>query len=153
MEEKMIFGNIQNLREYLCMEDGIFECFNYAKENNLSAYDRGCHEIDAKRIFVNIMEYETVKPEDRFWEAHREYLDVHLMLEGTERIDLNFIQNMDVKEYAAKDDFLSMDGEKNASVILKPGDFLVCYPTDAHRTAVAADKQENIKKAIFKVKI
>ncbi|MEH2950003.1 YhcH/YjgK/YiaL family protein [Sporofaciens sp. JLR.KK001] len=149
----MIFGNIQNLREYLCMEDGIFECFNYAKENNLSAYDRGCHEIDAKRIFVNIMEYETVKPEDRFWEAHREYLDVHLMLEGTERIDLNFIQNMDVKEYAAKDDFLSMDGEKNASVILKPGDFLVCYPTDAHRTAVAADKQENIKKAIFKVKI
>ena len=149
----MIFGNIQNLREYLCMEDGIFECFNYAKENNLSAYDRGCHEIDAKRLFVNIMEYETVKPEDRFWEAHREYLDVHLMLEGTERIDLNFIQNMDVKEYAAKDDFLSMDGEKNASVILKPGDFLVCYPTDAHRTAVAADKQENIKKAIFKVKI
>lgn len=149
----MIFGNVRNLKEYLCMEDGIFECFNYAKENNLSAYDRGCHEIDAKRIFVNIMEYETVKPEDRFWEAHREYLDVHLMLEGTERIDLNFIQNMDVKEYAAKDDFLSMDGEKNASVILKPGDFLVCYPTDAHRTAVAADKQENIKKAIFKVKI
>ena len=149
----MIFGNIQNLREYLCMEDGIFECFNYAKENNLSAYDRGCHEIDAKRIFVNIMEYETVKPEDRFWEAHREYLDVHLMLEGTERIDLNFIQNMDVKEYAAKDDFLSMDGEKNASVILKPGDFLVCYPSDAHRTAIAADKPEKIKKAIFKVKI
>ena len=149
----MIFGNIQNLREYLCMEDGIFECFNYAKENELSAYDRGCHEIDAKRIFVNIVEYETVKPKDRFWEAHRQYLDVHLMLEGTEQIDLNFIQNMDVKEYAAKDDFLSMDGEKNGSVILKPGDLLVCYPTDAHRTAVAADKQENIKKAIFKVKI
>lgn len=149
----MIFGNVQNLKEYLCMEDGIFECFNYAKENNLSVYDRGCHEIDAKRIFVNIVEYETAKQEDRFWEAHREYLDVHLMLEGTERIDLNFIQNMDVKEYAAKDDFLPMDGEKNGSVILKPGDFLVCYPTDAHRTAIAVDKQENIKKAIFKVKI
>ena len=149
----MIFGNVRNLKEYLCMEDGIFECFNYAKENELSAYVRGCNEIDSIWIFVNIVEYETVKPKDRFWEAHREYLDVHLMLEGTERIDLNFIQNMDVKEYAAKDDFLSMDGEKNASVILKPGDFLVCYPTDAHRTAVAADKQENIKKAIFKVKI
>ena len=64
------------------MEDGIFKCFNYAKENELSAYDRGCHEIDAKRIFVNIVEYETVKPKDRFWEAHRQYLDVHLMLEG-----------------------------------------------------------------------
>ena len=149
----MIFGNIQNLKEYFFLEDGVLECFNYMKEHALNEYKKGVYEIDGKRLFVNIVEYETVKPEDRFWEAHREYLDVHLMLEGTERIDLNFIQNMDVKEYAAKDDFLSMDGEKNASVILKPGDFLVCYPTDAHRTAVAADKQENIKKAIFKVKI
>ena len=46
-----------------------------------------------------------------------------------------------------------MDGDKNGSVILKPGDFLVCYPSDAHRTAIAADKPEKIKKAIFKVKI
>ena len=147
----MIFGNIQNLREYLCMEDGIFECFNYAKENNLSAYDRGCHEIDAKRIFVNIAEYETVKPEDRFWEAHKDYLDVHVMLKGQERIDVNFIQNMELKEYVKKDDFLPMEGEKNASVVLREGDFLVCYPSDGHRTAVQVEEPETIKKAIFKV--
>ena len=40
-----------------------------------------------------------------------------------------------------------------ASVTLKPGDFLICYPEDGHRTAVIADKANALKKAIFKVKI
>lgn len=52
-----------------------------------------------------------------------------------------------------KDDFLPMDGEKNASVILGEGDFLICYPSDGHRTAVQVGEPETIKKAIFKVKI
>ena len=87
-------------------------------------------------MFVNVVEYTTTTPEERFWEAHKNYLDIHVMLKGTEQIDLNFIQNMELKEFVEKDDFLPMDGKKkNASVILREGDFLICYPSDGHRTA------------------
>ena len=58
--------------------------------------------------------YETTRPENRFWEAHRNYLDVHLMLDGQEQIDLNFIENVEQKEYVEKDDFLPMDGAPNS---------------------------------------
>ncbi len=149
----MIFGNINNLKEYPFLEEQVKECFAYAKEHDLSAYAKGRHEIDGERLFVNIVEYETVKAEERFWEAHKNYLDIHLMLDGTEQIDLNFIQNMELKEFVPKDDFLPMDGEKNSSVILRDGDFLICYPSDGHRTAVAVGGSERIKKAIFKVRI
>ena len=135
----MIFGNIQNLKEYFFLEDGVLECFNYMKEHALNEYKKGVYEIDGKRLFVNIVEYETV--------------DIYLMLEGTEQIDMNFIHNMDVKPYAAEDDFLPMEGGKNGSVVLKEGDFLICYPSDAHRTAVAAGVPRKIRKAIFKVRI
>ena len=104
-------------------------------------------------MFVNIVEYTTTVPEERFWEAHRRYLDVHLMLRGTEQIDLNFIRNMKTGEFVEEEDFLPMVGEKNSSVILRDGDFLICYPSDGHRTAVAADGPQTIKKAIFKVLI
>ena len=117
------------------------------------SYEKGSHEIDGDRLFVNVVEYTTTTVEERFWEAHRQYLDLHLMLRGTEQIDLNFIQNMDVKEFVEKDDFLPMDGEKNSSVTLRDGDFLICYPSDGHRTAVAVDGPETIKKAIFKIRI
>lgn len=149
----MIFGNIHSLEEYSFLEKQVKECFEYARTHDLADYEKGSHEIDGDRLFVNIVEYETVAAEERFWEAHKNYLDVHLMLHGTEQIDLNFIRNMDVKEFIPKDDFLPMDGEKNSSVILRDGDFLICYPSDGHRTAVAVDGSEKIKKAIFKVRI
>lgn len=149
----MIFGNVRNLEEYPFLEEAVKRCFEYAGAHNLESYETGRHDIDGDRLFVNIVEYETVDADKRFWEAHRDYLDVHLMLGGTEQIDLNFIQNMDVKPFVPEDDFLPMDGEKNSSVILRDGDFLICYPSDGHRTAVAVSGSEKIKKAIFKVRI
>lgn len=127
------------------------ECFTYAKAHDLLSYEKGSHEIDGDRLFVNIVEYTTTAPENRFWEAHKNYLDVHVMLCGEEQIDLNFIQNMEVKEFVEKDDFLPMDGEKNASVILRNGDFLICYPADGHRTAVVVEEPVTIKKAIIMI--
>ena len=149
----MIFGNINQLEEFPYLEEAVKECFEYAKNNDILSYEKGCHEIDGDRLFVIVVEYTTTTPEERFWEAHKNYLDIHVMLKGTEQIDLNFIQNMELKEFVEKDDFLPMDGEKNASVILGEGDFLICYPSDGHRTAVQVGEPETIKKAIFKVKI
>lgn len=149
----MIFGNIINLDEYAFLEEKIKECLIYAKTQNLASYEKGSHEIHGSDVFVNIVEYTTTTAENRFWEAHKNYLDIHYMLDGVEQIDLNFIQNMDVKEFVEKDDFLPMEGEKNASVVLKTGDFLICYPNDGHRTAIAAEEPQAIKKAIFKIRI
>lgn len=149
----MIIGNIHNLEECAFLEEQIKECFAYAKTHNLAEWEKGSYKIDKDRLFVNIVEYTTTVPEERFWEAHKYYLDVHVMLKGTEQIDLNFIQNMEQKDFVEADDFLPLEGEKKVSVVLKDGDFLICYPSDGHRTAVAADGPETIKKAIFKVRI
>lgn len=149
----MIFGSIKNLQEYSALEEHIKKCITYASENDLLSFEKGRYEIDGDYLFVNIVEYTTTQAESCFWEAHKKYLDIHLMLRGQEQIDLNFIQNMSVKEYVEDSDFLSMDGEKNSSVVLKAGDYLICYPGDGHRTAVAVKDIETIKKAIFKIRI
>jgi YhcH/YjgK/YiaL family protein len=149
----MLFGNIKNLNEYQFLDQQVKECFSYAKEHNLAEFEKGSHEIDGDRLFVNIVEYETVAAENRFWEAHKNYLDVHLMLCGEEQIDLNFIQNMELGEFVPASDFQPMEGEKNSSIVLREGDYLICYPSDGHRTAVAVNKSSKIKKAIFKVRI
>ncbi len=149
----MIFGNTTQLSDYEFLDAQIKECFEYAKNHDLLQYEKGTHEIDGDRLFVNIVEYETTEVTNRFWEAHRNYLDVHLMLKGQEQIDLNFIENMEQKEFVEKDDFLPLEGGKNGEVILRDQDFLICYPHDGHRTAVAVERPEMIKKAIFKVRI
>lgn len=149
----MIFGNTKNLDEYSFLEDKILECFEYAKNNDLKSFEKGCHPIDGDRLFVNIVEYETTNKEDRFWEAHKDYLDLHLMLDGCERIDLNFIANMEIGEYVKKDDYQALEGENNSSVVLNDNDFVICFPNDGHMTAIAYKNPCKIKKAIFKIKI
>lgn len=149
----MIFGNIRNLEEYRYLNEQIQACFTYAEEHDLMQFEKGSHEIKGDTLFVNIVEYTTTTPENRFWEAHRDYLDLHLMLHGPEQIDVNFIESMEQKEFEPERDFLPLDGQANGHVVLEEGDFLICYPHDAHRTAVMVDKPTDIKKAIFKIKI
>lgn len=150
----MIFGNVRDLGDYGFLPENIKRCFEYAGEHDLKGFEKGSHPIDGENLFVNIVEYETTAPENRFWEAHRQYLDLHLMLDGAEQIDVNFIDNMEQKDFVEKDDFLPCEGEPNSHVVLTDGDFLICYPKDGHRTAVAAGgKSQTIKKAIFKIRI
>lgn len=150
----MIFSNLNCPDSWGALESGVKEALDYAASHNLAALAPGSYPIDGDRLFVNIVEYETKKPEERFWEAHRAYLDVHVSLDGTEQIDLNFLPNLEVKNYIEKDDFVPADGDKACSVIMNPSDFLVCYPADAHRTAVAFEgRAQKVKKAIFKVRI
>ncbi len=148
----MVYGNVSYENVYGISGSGLGQCFAYAKEHDLKAFPPGIHEIDGKRFFVNIVEYTTTEPEKRFWEAHREYLDIHLMLDGEEQIDVAFIGNMEQGEYVPEEDFLPLEGKKSGCAVLRQGDFLVCYPHDAHRTAVMTGQPCMIKKAIFKVK-
>lgn len=149
----MVFGNIRDLKDFAYLEKNVRRCFDYAREHDLLSYEKGSHPIDGDELFVNIVEYETTTPENRFWEAHRQHLDLHFMLRGPEQIDVNFIDNMEQKEFVEKDDFLPLEGEPNSHVVLNAGDFLLCYPADAHRTAVQVGNPAVIKKAIFKIRI
>lgn len=149
----MIFGNTHDLRDYAFLEPTVLECFRYAAKHDLTALAPGRHPIDGDRLLVNIAEYETTDAQNRVWEAHRQYLDLHLMLRGREQIDLNFTQNMAPQPYVEAEDFLPLSGEPNSHVILTGGDFLLCYPADAHRTAVRVREAEPVRKAIFKIKI
>lgn len=149
----MIYGNIRDSNDFDFLEQGVKKCLQYAKENDLLSFEKGMHEIEGDQLFVNVVEYKTTTPENRFWEAHRDYVDIHLSLSGNEKIDVNFIDNMVQKEFISKDDFLPLEGKKKASIIMQPGDFLICYPKDGHRTAIQVERPEQVKKAIFKVKI
>ena len=114
----MIFGNVRNLHEYPFLEQAVQACFEYAKTHDLRAMEKGSHPIQGDDLFVNLVEYTTTDADKRFWEAHRQYLDLHFMLQGEEQIDLNFIENLEQGEFVPKDDFLPLQGEEK-----QPGRF------------------------------
>ena len=80
----MIFGNLKYADKYDFLTEKIKACFTYVKEHDLTIYEKGSYKINGDEFFVNIENYATVKREERFWEAHKKYIDVHMIIEGKE---------------------------------------------------------------------
>ena len=110
-------------------------------------------EIEGTQVYATRFTYETIPDNEAFFEAHRQYLDVHLMLEGSERIEIAPPDSLTEFERSEATDVYAYRGEGRYSLILSPGDFLVVFPGDAHKIKMQVDGPCSVTKAVFKVKI
>lgn len=149
----MIYGNLKDIGRYSFLKQCEKKALEYAAEHSLKELEPGRHDVDGDRLYFNLAEYETKLPEEGFWEAHRQYIDIHVMLRGKEKIFVNFLDRMQAGTYEADKDYLPLEGPESGYVLLNEGDFLICYPEDPHMTGIMTEQKEKIKKAIFKVQI
>ena len=106
--------------------------------------------LDGERVYANRFTYDTIPEEEGFFEAHRRYLDIHVMLEGEERVDIAHPD--DLTQFDHRDDFYALRGNAACSLILRPGWFLAAFPGDAHHIKLRTGAQpRRVTKAVFKV--
>lgn len=110
-------------------------------------------ELKGEAVYYTRFTYETVAPEESFFEAHRRYLDIHVMLAGEERVDLNHPEELELFQAEKDSDFYAYRGVARHSVVLRPGAFLVVFPGDAHRIKVRVSGPEIVSKAVFKIRL
>lgn len=108
-------------------------------------------ELKGDLVYCTRFTYETIPQEESFFEAHRRYLDIHIMVEGEERVDMNRPEDLKLTDAQDGNDFYAYQGESWHSTVLKPGEFLVVFPGDAHRIKVQVDGPKTVSKAVFKV--
>ena len=108
-------------------------------------------ELNGDLVYCTRFTYETIPQEESFFEAHRRYLDIHIMVEGEERVDVNRPEDLKLTDAQEGIDFYAYQGESWHSTVLKPGEFLVVFPGDAHRIKVQVDGPKTVSKAVFKV--
>ena len=108
-------------------------------------------ELKGDLVYCTRFTYETIPQEESFFEAHRRYLDIHIMVEGEERVDVNRPEDLKLTDAQEGNDFYAYQGESWHSAVLRPGAFLVVFPGDAHRIKVQVDGPRTVSKAVFKV--
>ncbi len=135
-----------------CEHAGVRAAIEYAQTHDLTALACGRNEIDGDTLFVNVAEYTTKLHKDCKWEAHRAYIDVQCIIAGTEEIDSTHIERLEADPFDVENDFHFLEGETvDTRVVLKPGDYAVYFPEDAHRPGMCVDEPAQVKKAVFKV--
>ncbi len=150
----MIFDSLKNAKQYASISEGINKVFEAAKSYNADNFVPGRVSIDGDKVYMNFAEYETKEPKDAIAEAHKKYIDVMCMIEGTETIYVKDVEKLSniTQEYTEEAEALLADLDNDATPIrLEAGSFVILFPQDSHAPGCIADKSEKIKKIIGKV--
>ena len=134
----------------------ITRALEWIGRTDMPALEPGRHDIAGDELFANVMEVQTMHPEDKQFEAHRAYIDVHYVIEGEELIGVAPVGECPVvQEYAQADDYsLHTDPADPARVtwtLLHAGELCVTPPADAHKPACTTGAPAQLKKVCIKV--
>ncbi|GAA4907924.1 YhcH/YjgK/YiaL family protein [Tessaracoccus lubricantis] len=104
---------------------------------------------------VNIFSYDAADPEVKTqFEAHRVFADVHVVLQGEEVIKLAALDALTpATEFDEETDFGLHEGPATVTVTLKPGWFVVAFPSDAHLPGVWSEGPSRVLKAVGKLRV
>jgi YhcH/YjgK/YiaL family protein len=142
----MIYDTLENLSEY----PSLTRVKKFLDEQNGTILNNGKYEID-ESCYVAVSEYETGAGKD--FEAHREYIDVQIVLSGKEYIFVQDIrQGISTTNYNKETDIIFYKANDAKAYVLDGSNFLVLDVDDLHKPGVAIDESMKVKKYVFKIK-
>lgn len=152
----MITSTLSQLFWYKTINPHFAKAIDFALTTDLAALPVGKHEIDSDNAFAIVNEYTTKPVEECAPESHRAYADIQIMITGTEKFGYAPLngQQPSVAYNEEKDFSLYSIPENDMSYIrLKPGQFIVFFPTDIHQPEVCNTQPEPVKKLVLKISV
>lgn len=148
----MIISNLNNSSRIESLHPLYKRLFDYVKNNDLLSAPLGRIEIDGDNLFINNVNPDGAKWGEQPLEMHREYIDVHILLEGSERMGWKSTEKISnyTQLYSMEGDCALSDDAYDTTIEMQPNDFIIVYPEDAHAPAIGDGK---IRKLIAKVRL
>jgi YhcH/YjgK/YiaL family protein len=146
----MIIDRISNAQLYEHLSPRIKRAFDYLRRTDLASISPGRHDIEGDRLYVMLSQYETKPKPQGIWEAHRRYIDLQVVVQGTEQIGYSHVSRLASGGYEADRDFVPLEGDGDF-LTLTAGDFMLLFPEDGHMPGIAVGATGSVKKAVFKI--
>ena len=112
--------------------------------------------LDGDDLFAGIDCYETKARAAAKLETHQRYIDIQILLSGTECLEVFPKDGLTVSEpYDVKKDaeFYEVPDTAPVRVTLAPGQFIVFFPEDAHMPCLnAGDRSKPVQKVVIKLR-
>jgi YhcH/YjgK/YiaL family protein len=148
----MILDVLENAHRYLPLDKGFAKAFEFLTRPDLRELPTGKYEIDGDRIYAIVANAPGREKEGAQLETHEKYIDIQLILEGTDT--MGWRPTVSCKQpsgaYDQETDLLFYTDEPDAWLTTKSGAFAIFYPEDAHMPLISSGQ---IHKVIVKVAI
>lgn len=149
----MILDNIKFLSNYSYVKN-VDKAVKFLSENDCLALEDGQYDLGDQcccLVSKYLTSDNTNKPQ---LEAHREYIDIQLVLSGREVIYIQALELADtIKEYDSNEDYELFTSNYVNTVVLDGSNFVILFPNDLHAGGFDAGDKQEVKKLVFKLKI
>lgn len=147
----MIFDSLQRSDSYRALHPRLGRAFDYVAATDLAALEPGRHDIEGDDLYVNVIECDLKQPADAKLEVHDHYIDLQVVVSGTERF--GWSERADLRrplgDFDEERDIRFFDDVPQTYYTLKPGQFSIFLPDDAHAPMVGEGR---VKKLIVKIR-
>lgn len=148
----MIIDTLQQASRYFALNPRLEQAFLSLRELDLMKMEPGRYPIQGEEIFLNLTETSLKAKEQAQLEVHDSYLDVQLLLAGSESFGWRDRASltMPCDSFDTERDIQFFEDEPQLYYTLRPGQFTILLPDDAHAPLIG---QGVVRKAILKVRI
>ena len=146
----MIFDLLLNIRSYQALNRGFLRAIDFLEGADLKALPVGRYEIDGERVYAMVSRENGRKKEDSQLEVHERYIDIQLVLSGTDNMGWKPLKNCirPVSDFDRDEDIGLFYDEPNVFIPVGPGYFVIFTPEDAHMPLIGDGE---IHKIVVKV--
>lgn len=143
----MIIDSIENADKYSAAHPLFAKAFDFIR--NASNLQNGKYEIDGDNMFAMISDNDL--REDGELEAHKKYIDIQVVLSGTEIFRCSPVSKCKniSKSYDDRSDILFYKDKPTIEYVANEGMMSIFFPQDAHAPLIGNGK---VHKIIIKVK-
>ena len=148
----MIIDTLDNLGKYVALNPLFADVVEFLKSHDLQTMEAGSYPIKDKDVALKLSLTKQRTKETAFLETHIDMIDIQVPVTCAETFGYSPLCDLPAFEYNAEKDITKYgDTKPQTYVTVAPGQFAIFFPQDGHAPCII--EEEEIKKAIFKVKV
>ena len=146
----MILDILENAQRYCTLNQAFRKAFEFLSRPDLRELPPGKCEIDGDRIFALVSKGPGRKEEDALLEAHEKYIDIQLVLAGTDTMGWKpkSLCTQPTQGHERKSDMQYFADKPDAWLATQSGAFAIFFPEDAHMPSISP---MHIHKVVVKI--
>lgn len=147
----MIIDKLEHFCYYQRCVPELWDAVRFAERAQREHLPAGRYPVG--KGFALVQEGQTRNFAEADFETHNKYLDVQILLEGSEMLEYADKEDLAVRipyDPEADIEWLEGSGDK---IRMKPGMFYLVYPSDAHKPCCHESTPVSYRKAVVKIRI
>ncbi|MBA3007207.1 MAG: YhcH/YjgK/YiaL family protein [Proteobacteria bacterium] len=148
----MILDVLENAHRYLPLHKGFIQAFEFLRRSDLQKLPEDTYEIDGERVYAMVAKVPGRKKEDALLESHEKYIDIQLVLVGTDTMGWKpkSLCQQPAVGYDSEADIQFFEDEPDAWLPTPSGTFVIFFPEDAHMPLISSGQ---IHKVVVKIDV